>query len=175
MESSKSRVPTMKPLIKGERIIRIGVAIAGILLLPLAAFAYQASSISSSQLLNPDELVKVLQSSAGEKPLSSRLGRTCFMRRRIFPVPSTSVRLPAKVVCNSCASVLGLCPGTSSSLFIVVVAPGTTARTSSLPTMHCARWVSRTSRCSTSRTISARTGWTRAIPLPRETEIWLLS
>ena len=44
----------MKPLIKDEKIIRIGVAIAGILLLPLVAFAYQASSIPSSQLLNPE-------------------------------------------------------------------------------------------------------------------------
>ena len=64
----------MKPLIKGEKIIRIGVAIAGIFLLPLAAFAYQASSIPSSQLLNPDELVKLLQSSAGAKPLIIQVG-----------------------------------------------------------------------------------------------------
>jgi hypothetical protein len=33
----------MKSRIKGEKIIRIGVATAGILLLALAAFAYQAS------------------------------------------------------------------------------------------------------------------------------------
>jgi thiosulfate/3-mercaptopyruvate sulfurtransferase len=64
----------MKPLIKDEKIIRIGVAIAGILLLPLAALAYQANSIPSSQLLNPDELVKLLQSSAGEKPLIIQVG-----------------------------------------------------------------------------------------------------
>jgi thiosulfate/3-mercaptopyruvate sulfurtransferase len=64
----------MKPPIKDEKIIRIGVAIAGILLLPLAALAYQANSIPSSQLLNPDELVKLLQSSAGEKPLIIQVG-----------------------------------------------------------------------------------------------------
>ncbi len=64
----------MKPLIKDEKLIRIGVAIAGILLLPLVAFAYQASSIPSSQLLNPEELVKLLQSSAGEKPLIIQVG-----------------------------------------------------------------------------------------------------
>jgi thiosulfate/3-mercaptopyruvate sulfurtransferase len=64
----------MKPLIKDEKNIRIGVAIAGILLLPLAAFAYEASSIPSSQLLNPNELVKVLESSADEKPLIIQVG-----------------------------------------------------------------------------------------------------
>ena len=64
----------MKPLIKDEKIIRIGAAIAGILLLPMAAFAYQASSIPRSQLLNPDELVKLLQSSAGAKPLIIQVG-----------------------------------------------------------------------------------------------------
>jgi thiosulfate/3-mercaptopyruvate sulfurtransferase len=64
----------MKPLIKGEKIIRIGVAIAGIFLLPVAPFAYQASSIPSAQLLNPDELVKLLQSSADEKPLIIQVG-----------------------------------------------------------------------------------------------------
>jgi len=64
----------MKSLIKDEKIIRIGVAIAGILLLPLFAFPYQASSIPSSQLLNPEELVKLLQSSAGEKPLIIQVG-----------------------------------------------------------------------------------------------------
>jgi thiosulfate/3-mercaptopyruvate sulfurtransferase len=64
----------MKSLIKREGIIRIGVAIAGILLLPLVAFAYQASSIPRSQLVNPNELVKILQSSAGEKPLIIQVG-----------------------------------------------------------------------------------------------------
>jgi thiosulfate/3-mercaptopyruvate sulfurtransferase len=64
----------MKPLIKDEKLIRIGVAIAGILLLPLVAFAYQASSIPSSRLINPNELVKVLQSSADDKPLIIQVG-----------------------------------------------------------------------------------------------------
>jgi hypothetical protein len=62
----------MKSPMKGQEIIRIGVAIAGISLLPLFAFAYQASSVPNSQLLNPGELVKVLQSSIGKSRLSSR-------------------------------------------------------------------------------------------------------
>jgi thiosulfate/3-mercaptopyruvate sulfurtransferase len=64
----------MKSLIKREGIIRIGVVIAGILLIPIAAVSYQASSIPSSQLVNPNELVKILQSSAGVKPLIVQVG-----------------------------------------------------------------------------------------------------
>jgi thiosulfate/3-mercaptopyruvate sulfurtransferase len=64
----------MKPLIKDGNIIRAGMAMAALLLAALSAFAYQASSIPSSQLLNPGELVKVLQSSAGEKPLVIQVG-----------------------------------------------------------------------------------------------------
>ena len=64
----------MKSPMKDQKTIRIGFAIAGILLLPLFAFAYQASSIPNSQLLNPDELVKLLQSSTGEKPLVIQVG-----------------------------------------------------------------------------------------------------
>jgi hypothetical protein len=66
--------PTMKPPIKRERIIRVGVVIAGILQIPIAAVSHQASSIPSSQLVNPSELVKILQSSAGEKPLIVQVG-----------------------------------------------------------------------------------------------------
>ena len=67
------RTPIMK-LPNMNRNIRIGVAITAITLLPLAAFAFQASSIPSAQLLNPNELVKVLQSSTGEKPLVIQVG-----------------------------------------------------------------------------------------------------
>ena len=38
------------------------------------AFAYQASLIPSSRLINPDELVKILQSAKGEKPLMIQVG-----------------------------------------------------------------------------------------------------
>jgi thiosulfate/3-mercaptopyruvate sulfurtransferase len=44
------------------------------ILLVCAAFAYQASLIPSSRLIGPDELVKVLQSSSGEKPLMIQVG-----------------------------------------------------------------------------------------------------
>ena len=39
-----------------------------------AVFAYQASLIPASRLINPDELVKLLQSSKSEKPLMIQVG-----------------------------------------------------------------------------------------------------
>jgi thiosulfate/3-mercaptopyruvate sulfurtransferase len=38
------------------------------------AFAYQASLIPASRLINPDELVKILQSAKSEKPLVIQVG-----------------------------------------------------------------------------------------------------
>ena len=40
----------------------------------LRLVAWQASSLPSSQLMNPDELVKILQSTKGEKPLMIQVG-----------------------------------------------------------------------------------------------------
>lgn len=39
-----------------------------------AAFAFQASTITESDLINPEELVKILQSPKGEKPLLIHVG-----------------------------------------------------------------------------------------------------
>jgi thiosulfate/3-mercaptopyruvate sulfurtransferase len=44
------------------------------ILLACLAFAYQASLIPTSQLINPDELVRILRSSKGEKPLMIQVG-----------------------------------------------------------------------------------------------------
>ena len=60
--------------------------------------AYQATFLSSSQLINPEELVKILQAPKGEKPLMIQVGshvlyaagaysrfrvhRPCFQRER---------------------------------------------------------------------------------------------
>jgi len=67
--------------------------------------------------------------------------------------------------------VSGSAPKQVHRRFIAAVVRGSTAPTSSLLTTHCARWDSRTSRCPTSLTILARTGWTKAIQRPRETEV----
>jgi thiosulfate/3-mercaptopyruvate sulfurtransferase len=52
------------------------VFIFGTVALALAssALAYQASLIPSSRLINPDELVKILQSAKSEKPLMIQVG-----------------------------------------------------------------------------------------------------
>jgi rhodanese-related sulfurtransferase len=42
--------------------------------LTISAFAFQASQIAGSHLINPDELVKILQSSKSEKPLLIHVG-----------------------------------------------------------------------------------------------------
>jgi rhodanese-related sulfurtransferase len=42
--------------------------------LTISAFAFQASQIASSHLINPDELVKILQTSKSEKPLLIHVG-----------------------------------------------------------------------------------------------------
>ena len=49
-------------------LITISIALAS------AVLAYQASLIPTSRLIQPDELVKVLQSSKGEKPLVIQVG-----------------------------------------------------------------------------------------------------
>jgi hypothetical protein len=162
----------MKSPMKDQKTIRIGFAIAGILLLPLFAFAYQASSIPNSQLLNPDELVKLLQSSTGEKPLVIQVGSHVLYTQAhisgseyIGPASSESGLQQLR------KRVSGSAPEQVHRRFIAAVVRRSTAPTSNLLTTHCARWDSRTSRCSTSLTILARTGWTKAIQRPRETEV----
>jgi thiosulfate/3-mercaptopyruvate sulfurtransferase len=76
----------MKPLITRERIVPTPVAIATILLLTVSAVvAYQASSIPTSRLINPDELVKVLKSSKGEKPLMIQVGSHVLFTQAHIP------------------------------------------------------------------------------------------
>jgi len=53
---------------------RTKLALISLLLLISTALAFQASQISNSHLINPDELVKILQSSKGEKPLLIHVG-----------------------------------------------------------------------------------------------------
>ena len=53
---------------------KIVCTVAALVAMAAAAFAYQASLISSSHLITPEELVKILQSSKGEKPLLIQVG-----------------------------------------------------------------------------------------------------
>ncbi len=56
---------------RSRNIILIGAAL---IVIVVTAFAYQASLISSSHLINPDELVTILQSTKGAKPLIIQVG-----------------------------------------------------------------------------------------------------
>lgn len=56
---------------KGRKIVFIGAAA---IVMVFTAFAYQASLISSSRQITPDALVKLLQSTKGEKPLIIQVG-----------------------------------------------------------------------------------------------------
>ena len=58
--------------LEGNRI-RLALWIVPVVLASVATLAYQASLIPSSRLINPDELVKVLQSKS-EKPLMIQVG-----------------------------------------------------------------------------------------------------
>ena len=55
----------------GGTLLTLGLAL--IVLISVAS-AYQAGLIPTSRLVNPDELVKILQSSKGEKPLMIQIG-----------------------------------------------------------------------------------------------------
>jgi len=56
-----------------DRYIVIAVVVV-LLISGYAVFAFQASLIPASRLINPDELAGVLQSSKGEKPLMIQVG-----------------------------------------------------------------------------------------------------
>jgi rhodanese-related sulfurtransferase len=62
----------MNPSIKFGKLLLILVAVA--ITLTSAVLAYQASLIPSSRLINPNELVKILQSANSEKPLMIQVG-----------------------------------------------------------------------------------------------------
>ncbi len=47
--------------------------------------AYQATSLSSSQLINPEELVKILQAAKGEKPLVIQVGSHVLYQQAHIP------------------------------------------------------------------------------------------
>jgi rhodanese-related sulfurtransferase len=53
--------------------------------LVVAALAYQASLIPTARLINPDELVKILQSAKGEKPLLIQVGSHVLYQQAHIP------------------------------------------------------------------------------------------
>jgi thiosulfate/3-mercaptopyruvate sulfurtransferase len=55
------------------------------IMLGSTVLAYQASLIPASRLMNPDELVKILQSSKSEKPLMIQVGSHVLYRQGHIP------------------------------------------------------------------------------------------
>ena len=68
-------------------IKQIGIAVTAAVLLILgsAVFAFQASSIPAPRLINPEELVKILQSTRGEKPLMIQVGSHVLYEQAHIP------------------------------------------------------------------------------------------
>jgi thiosulfate/3-mercaptopyruvate sulfurtransferase len=64
--------------------IALALAIVSTALVAMV-WAYQASLIPSSRLINPDELVKILQSSKGEKPLMIQVGSHVLYEQAHIP------------------------------------------------------------------------------------------
>ena len=64
----------MAPSLKFSHVLFAFIVAAIVIGLGLPALADQASLIPSSRLINPDELVKILQSAKGQKPLLIQVG-----------------------------------------------------------------------------------------------------
>ena len=60
-----------RTLRNGKILLTLGLASV---VLASAAYAFQATLIPTTRLINPDELVKILQSSRGQKPLMIQVG-----------------------------------------------------------------------------------------------------
>ena len=98
---------------------------------------YQATSLPSSQLINPEELVEILQSPKGEKPLMIQVGSHVLYQQA--HIPGSEYIGPAS---SGCAHGWNLFREANSSSFIADVVRGATVPTSSLPTTRCAQWAS---------------------------------
>ncbi len=63
-----------RPFIRRNTLLTHALLTLGLIAFAVVAFALQASLIPSTRLINPEDLVKVLQSSKGEKPLLIQVG-----------------------------------------------------------------------------------------------------
>ena len=120
--------------------------------------AYQATSLSSSQLINPEELVKILQSPKGEKPLMIQVGSHVLYEEAHIPGSEYIGPASREIGVQQLRVRVQPLPERSSSSSTAAVARGTTARTSSPPPTRCKLWDSPTSRCFISRTTSVPIG-----------------
>ena len=93
------------------------VLIAAIVLLILVSgvFAFQASLIPASRLINPEELVKILQSSKGEKPLMIQVGSYVLYEQAHIPGSEYIGPGSSEIASSNCAHTFNLYPERSSS------------------------------------------------------------
>ena len=89
----------------------------------------EPSPIPAADLINAQDLVKILQSPKGERPLLIYVGFRFPYTQAHLPGSEYMVRPPTKQWCSSCASEWKGSPEADSSLFIVDAAPGAIART----------------------------------------------
>jgi len=73
----------MKLPVKRGNVVFAVIVLA--LLSVSAVFAFQASSTPVSRLINPDELVKILQAPKGEKPLMIQVGSHVLFQQAHIP------------------------------------------------------------------------------------------
>jgi len=96
--------------------------------------AYQAT-LSSAELINPEELVKILQSPKGEKPLMIHVGSHVLLRAAHIPGSDTSPWFQRdRYTAAGVKRVEALPRRKVSSLSIADVVHGAIVRPSSLPT-----------------------------------------
>jgi thiosulfate/3-mercaptopyruvate sulfurtransferase len=70
------------PVTKGNVVCAVTVLA---LIAASAVFAFQANSIPASRLINPEELVKILQSPKGEKPIMIQVGSHVLYEQAHIP------------------------------------------------------------------------------------------
>jgi len=67
------------------RLVRAFTICVCLISLVFPSFAFQAAAISTSQLLNPEDLAKILQSSSSEKPLMLQVGSHVLFSQAHIP------------------------------------------------------------------------------------------
>ncbi len=106
-----------------------------------AVLAFQASSIPASRLINPEELIKILQSPKGEKPLMIQVVSHVLYEQAHIPGSEYIGPASYDIGLQQLRNRVQALPRTKFIVIYCGCCHGAIVRTSSLPTTHCARWV----------------------------------
>jgi len=74
LASTPKQIPTERTLMNIAPFIKSGLVLASIAVFSITQAAGQASSIPTSRLINPEDLIKLLQTPGKEKPLMIQVG-----------------------------------------------------------------------------------------------------